>query len=163
MNASEVVRRARSAIGAGAIYKLGKGGFNPHSIMPFGKEKLCDCSGFVAWCLGVSRFTDHEYYKTINGGWLNTTAIHADALSPFGFFDRVDPERARPGMLLVFPAGKSKYGHVGVVSAVANKEPAKVIHCSAGNHKATGDAIQETSTDVFDRAGAIVVRCCLVS
>jgi len=41
------------------------------------------------WCFGVSRKLDNPYYKSLNGGWFETSAIYRDALSPFGFFEKM--------------------------------------------------------------------------
>lgn len=58
-------------------------------------------------------------------------------------------------MPVVFPSNKTsnvtgpKIGHVGVITSVASDGSYKVVHCSNGNFKTTGDAIRETVSKVF--------------
>lgn len=159
MTTTQLLKTARSAIGLRIKYKLGSGGMNPKAASPAGKDGACDCSGFVAWCLGISRLTDNPFYKQFNGGWVNTDAIVRDAQSPFGFFEEIScPEL---GCLIVY--GKQKgmvAGHVGIVSGL---KPERVIHCSSGNWKTTGDAINETGAEIFHKHKAIYVRSAFVS
>lgn len=160
MKLSEVVARARSAIGSHTKYALGKGGFSPNSPHPWSAVGECDCSGFVAWCLGISRRADNPWYKRQNGGWVETSAIVRDAQSPYGFFDEVDWTKARPGMVVVYgdtrQGGRTRQGHVGVVSAVDAGGPIQAIHCSMGNHR-RGDAIQETAVAPLWMPGKAIV------
>lgn len=162
MNLAEVLQRALGCVGKGARYALGKGGMHAAAPAPFSQEMECDCSGFVAWCLGVSRHTDHPWYQRFNGGWLETTAIVRDAATPFGMFDLVPWVDAKLGHLLVYGDRDGSQGHVGVVSGVDSNGPNRVVHCSRGNFKAGGDAVAETGIGVFHLHGAIVVRCALV-
>lgn len=162
MTGAEVVERARSAIGHHTIYALGKGGYNPASPFPWSSLGECDCSGFVAWCLMMSRHLDHPWYLAENGGWLETTAIVRDAMSPFGFFQKVDWLQARPGDLLVYGDHDGKQGHVGVVSALDAEGPAAAIHCSSGNYRTRGDAIQETIAALWKMRPSIVARYALI-
>jgi hypothetical protein len=166
MKPEEVVRRARSVINLGCAYKLGKGGFSPAAPVPWSSVGECDCSGFASWAIGVSRQTDNPWYKKQNGGWFETSAIVADCKTPFGFFDLVPWELAEPGMLLVWgdskAAGKVRQGHVGIITVVRNGEPNSVAHCSSGNFRTFGDAIQETDVSIFRRNGAVVARCAFV-
>lgn len=159
MNPVDLIIRARSVIAKGCRYGLGHGGYNPALDHPWDNEMRCDCSGFVAWALRVSRHLDHPWYKEQNGGWLETSAIVRDCHTPFGFFTEVPPEAARPGDLIVYgdrPAGGQ--GHVGLISEIGRKGPAQAIHCSAGNEHRTGDAIQETGVAVWINAGGIIAR-----
>ena len=150
MNRNQLLARARSQISQGVRYKLGKGGMNPAASSPVNLERQCDCSGFVARCLGISRMTTHPLYVKFNGGWINTDAVVHDANEVTGFFERLAaPE---PGAMIVFPSpGANKVGHIGIVSAVVQGAVTKVIHCSAGNDRAFGDAIQETDAAVFNK------------
>jgi hypothetical protein len=166
MKANEVVSRAQASVAQGCKYVLGKGGFSPASKFPWSSRGECDCSGFVAWCLGISRQTDNPWYAKQNGGWVETSAMVRDAASPYGFFDQVPWVQATPGMLVVYgdskKNGKTVQGHVGVVSSVDAAGPTHVIHCSSGNYKRTGDAIRETGPDLWKSKG-IVVRCAFVA
>jgi cell wall-associated NlpC family hydrolase len=157
MTGAEVVARARSAMGGGCIYRLGKGGFNPKSIAPWSKQFECDCSGFASWCLGVHRKTDNPWYVQFNGGWFETSAIVRDALSPFGVFTEVARFDVAPGDLLVWGDANGQQGHVGIVSGTAT-----IIHCSKGNWTLTQDAIRETAMTIFDSHKAIGARCAWV-
>lgn len=158
MTGLEVVRRARSAIGGGCAYKLGKGGFNPQALAPWNKQFQCDCSGFVSWALGVSRKTDNPWYVKWNGGWFETSAIVRDALSTFGVFTEVARYDALPGDVLVWGDINGQQGHVGIISG-----PTTIIHCSKGNWTMTQDAIRETATTIFDNHKAIAARCAWVN
>jgi LysM repeat protein len=145
--ATDLITRARSAINKGIRYKLGAGGMNPKTVLPT-TNKLCDCSGFVCWILGISRKTDIPFYKQF-GGWIFTDSMVADVNSQTGIFERINiPE---PGCITVFGAG-NKIGHVGLVSKVSNGKMDKVIHCSSGNDKKFHDSIQETGSEIFERA-----------
>jgi hypothetical protein len=167
MTRTGVLERARSAIGHGTIYRLGMGGFNPASPHPWNSRGECDCSGFIAWCLGVSRYTDHPWYSAQNGGWLETTAIIRDALKEgFGMFDQVALEQALPGDLVVYGDRDGHQGHVGLIShvepageGVEEGEPKAIIHCSKGNWVAFQDAINETgNVGAWRMHGAVVAR-----
>lgn len=166
MKPEEVVRRALSVVNQGCAYKLGKGGFNPSSPVPWSSLGQCDCSGFVSWAIGVSRQTDNPWYKKQNGGWFETSAIVADCRTPFGFFDQVPWEEAQLGMLLVWGdsrvGGKTRQGHVGIVTEIGGGAPVSVCHCSSGNFRKFGDAIQETDVSIFKANSAIVARCAFV-
>ena len=158
MTGMEAVARARKALGGGCIYKLGKGGFTPTNPAPWSKQMECDCSGFVSWCLGVSRKTDNPWYVAYNGGWFETSAIVRDATSPFGVFTEVARYDALPGDVLVWGDAGGKQGHVGLVTG-----PTTVIHCSRGNFTMTADAIRETDQHIFDANKAIAARCAWVT
>lgn len=165
---SQVVARARSAIGRNIRYELGAGGMNPQRDDPANLLNSCDCSGFAAWALGVKRKTDLPWYVEQNGGWLETSAIFRDCATPYGFFDGLEWRDSRPGDLLVWgdrkdSEGQNRQGHVGIVSEVGPEGPAKVVHCSLGNWKATGDAIAETDVLIFQSHGARVARCAWVT
>lgn len=163
MTPSQVLARARSAVGRGTIYYLGAGGMKPEAKQPGNILGQLDCSGFVAYCLGVSRKTDDPWYAEQNGGWLETTAIFRDCATPYGAFDGIEWKEARPSDLLVWgdrkdAEGKTHQGHVGIVSEVDETGPVKVIHCSSSNEKANQDAIAETAVLIFTQHGARVAR-----
>jgi hypothetical protein len=162
MTLTEVVDRARSAVGHSCVYRLGKGGFIPTLERPWNANREADCSGFVSWCLGVSRHTDHPWYEKYNGGWLETTAVARDATSPYGMFDMIPWSKAKPGHVLVYGDRDGHQGHIGVVSQVGVDGPLKAIHCSKSQSVQHGDAIAETSVEVFRAHGAIVARCALI-
>lgn len=133
----QTLERARSGLGKRTKYVLGKGGINP--VKPLTKE--CDCSGFVAWAIGIPRElppgSDH---------WLQTTTYwQGDG----GHFDPVPKGEAQPGDLYVYPDFNGKQGHMGIITSTKNGVPEKVLHCSSGNYRRTGDAIQETPTTLF--------------
>lgn len=137
----QTLARARSAIGRRTEYVLGKGGMNPTGAL----DAKCDCSGFVAWAIGIPRQLPPQ-----KGGWLDTDAYFAGGGSVFpNLLSRVPSGQASPGDICVYPDyrdanGIGRQGHMGIVSAVdASGAPSRVIHCSAGNWKA-GDAVQET-------------------
>uniref|UniRef100_A0A6M3IN67 Uncharacterized protein n=1 Tax=viral metagenome TaxID=1070528 RepID=A0A6M3IN67_9ZZZZ len=107
----------------------------------------CDCSGFVAWILGLSRQTDHPLYRRVNGGWINTDAMSADILDTAGLLRACEPQ---PGAVVVYPGPpRRSVGHCGVVVEAVDGQPTRVIHCSSGNYRRYQDAIQVTGPEVF--------------
>lgn len=113
----------------------------------------CDCSGFVCWALGFARQTNAEPFASQHGGWINTDSIWADAMDGGVAFQRL--ERARPGVLVVYPKKGSgeNFGHIGVVMEADEAGRAtRVAHCSADNALGPGgDAIQITAPTPFER------------
>lgn len=161
-DAAGAVARARAAIGHKCAYILGHGGFHGDADWPWYRDAAidgCDCSGFVAWCLGLPRRLVTgplaDRYKPHFGEWLETTAIVKDALSDFGLFSKVTWELARPGDLVVYGDGGGHQGHVGLVSEVDAHGPVKVVHCSLGNFHAKGDAVQETDPHLWQGRGIV--------
>lgn len=153
MRRDDIVAKARSAIGHGTLYRLGAGApqSSPH---PWDETGACDCSGFVCWVLGLSRYQSLlAFLRPLNGGWLNTDGILCDALNPTGYFEPAPA--ALPGDLIVYPSswfakkaglgrGGPRIGHVGVVTGVD-----LVVHCSSGNYRSYQDSIRETNMGVF--------------
>jgi cell wall-associated NlpC family hydrolase len=151
----DVVRRARSVLDRG-VYRLGAGGRRPQDPHPFDKNNGADCSGFVAWCLGLDR------YQPDTIGWIETTKVHTDAMYRQKLFD-VEPKiGARPGDIFVWPDKSSKggklEGHIGIVGEVENGKVVTVIHCSSGNMRRQGKAVQETDARAFYNNDAIICR-----
>lgn len=164
MKIDELVSRARSVVKKGCRYGLGSGGFDPARTYPWDDAMLCDCSGYVAWCLGVSRHTTNPFYVAQNGGWIETSAIVRDCETPYGFFAPVLPSKARPGDLLVYgdrkeTQGRMRQGHVGICIDVNSKGPILVVHCSKGNDRKLGDAIMETDAGWWELAQGSIARC----
>lgn len=126
-----MIAKARSAIGTCA-YVLGAGGWDPASAEPgsrlsaelqkkHGRERGCDCSGFVAWLCGKSR-----KQTIVAGMWgISTDSIYCDATTAQAVFERIAaPE---PGCFAVYPdVGKSQ-GHVALVIDPAART---VIDCA---------------------------------
>lgn len=164
MKASELVTRARSVIAKGCHYKLGHGGFDPTRTYPWDEEHLCDCSGFSSWALGRNRKNSSPRYVNYNGGWFETTAMFKDATLWHDYFIEVPEAEARPGDLYLYgdrenAAGGKTQGHVGIITEVGAQGPSLVVHCSRGNDRKTGDAIQETGPGPWRLAEGIVARC----
>jgi cell wall-associated NlpC family hydrolase len=115
---ADMIARARSAVGRRTKYQLGEGGTRPAAELPGAPSKGCDCSGYVCWCLGIARQTDHNLYVHFNGGWINTDAIVHDADANTGFFYKI--ESPKVGTIIVYPSKRPsrKYGHVGIVTEV---------------------------------------------
>jgi len=137
----QTLARAQSALGLKTIYKLGKGGFDPAKAM----SPSCDCSGFVAWAIGIPRELPPKSDK-----WLDTDAYYAGG-KPVraGLFSEVAIIDAEPGDLLVYPDKGGSQGHIGIVTQVDLSAPTYVIHCSSGNYKNYKDAIRTTGPGVF--------------
>lgn len=144
--------RARSAIGRGTRYKLSKGGFHPFDALPT-KDGHCDCSGFVAWAIGMDRWQGrHTKPWSAQIPWIETTAIVQDAKGKQRLFKQI--ERPVPGCIVVYGDRIGRQGHVGLVDSVRSATDFDVIHCSVGNDR-SGDAIQRTNGRLFVKAKAI--------
>lgn len=150
----QLLGRARSVLGQKTRYRLGAGNHDPSSPRPFDDTRECDCSGYVTWALGLSRYQPHlAWLRLANGGWYNTAGMWLDVREPTGFLAPLSA--ARPGAVLVYPAAsvsKTKgptIGHVGIVTGIKGPAVTWVIHCSAGAYRRSGDAIRETPPSVF--------------
>lgn len=161
MTVPELLARARQVLPFKVKYKLGTGGMVPEATLPVNHEGTCDCSGYVAWALGISRYQPgNPFYKTFNGGWVNTDAMAADGKSPFGFFAAL--EKPKPGCVIVYPSNKPKlaYGHTGIVTAMGGPAQfagiSRVIHCASGNSREGRSAVLETLPLAFYGAGKLV-------
>ncbi len=141
MRVDAVLARAVSATGLGIRYKLGKGGMNPGSPTP-GVSGQCDCTGFAAWALGFSRLLGDRFYVHFNGGWFETTAVWTDIASSAGILEPIPGPT--PGAVVVYPDANGHQGHIGIVLDAGN-----VVHCSSGNDRKFGNAIQITDPAVF--------------
>jgi hypothetical protein len=131
----------------------------------------CDCSAFVCWCLRMKKHQpDLGWLRRLNGGWFATDGIWWDAVKQRGdgLFRLIrGGEVPVIGAVVVFPSsriaklgapnvwrpGDPEIGHVGVISQVEGGAAVRVIHCSSGNYKRVGDAIQETDLKAFARVG----------
>lgn len=152
VTAAQAVARARSAIGHGCKYGLGKGGMEPSRQWPWNDAMECDCSGFAMWALGASRVL-----------WFDTSRIVSEATNTRPMWEAYPWELAKPGDLIVYgdrrgTDGKVRQGHVGVVSEVNAEGPTLVVHCSGGNWREHSDAIRETVPTVFVLGRAIIAR-----
>jgi peptidoglycan hydrolase-like protein with peptidoglycan-binding domain len=144
-NVGQCLDRARIALEADVIYVLGKGGFDP--TRPLTKE--CDCSGFVAWAIGIPR-----EFPPGSGRWLDTDAYWsagggAAKAAGFPLLKNVSAPDAEPGDVIVYPDQGGSQGHIGIISGVDESGEPKVIHCSKGNWKNFNDATRETNTQVW--------------
>lgn len=140
------VARARNATKSRVTYVLGKGGFVPSSANPgqYNKSKgryECDCSGFVAWVLGLSRVP-----KRSRPFWIETTAVYKDSMGKQSTF--VSIGKPVPGALVVYPDRMGRQGHIGVITAVNGSEIIGV-DCSSGQSRRTGQAITERNLGFF--------------
>ncbi|MBX9883387.1 MAG: hypothetical protein K2X68_00270 [Novosphingobium sp.] len=157
MDSKSALLRAMTALGKKTVYKS-PGHVPSFAASTFPANADLDCSGFVYWCIRFpssppeSRIVNHPLYKKINGGWFETSAIHADGLAETGFFRKVEPV---VGAFLVYPDylggdGKMHDGHIGMVTAIDPTQSGiarvtRIIHCSLGGWQKKGDAVQETA------------------
>lgn len=140
-NTAQTLQRAQSLVGRGTVYKLGKGGFDPAKPM----TARCDCSGFVAWAIGVPRELPPASDK-----WLSTDAFWAGGKPvKANLFAKIDLGDSAPGDLLVYPDSGGHQGHIGIITQVDMGAPTYVVHCSKGNYTHYGDAIRTTGPGVF--------------
>lgn len=141
VSSDQTLQRANSALGLNTIYKLGKGGFDPTKPM----TPSCDCSGFVAWAIGIPRELPPGSDK-----WLSTDSYWSGG-TPVkdGLFTQINLQEAAPGDLLVYPDSGQHQGHIGIITQVDHNLPTYVIHCSLGNYNNYHDAIRITGPGVF--------------
>jgi hypothetical protein len=147
--ALDVLRSKQPKVHAAYVAEMAKAGLKVEDL----PRLACDCSGFLCWALGVPRDG-----APLDGGWINTDAMHADALGRRRLFQPLD--RAVPGALLVHPrpGGDSEApGHVGIVTEVdATGRATRMLHCAPENYLrppvggAPRCAIVETDTAYFD-------------
>jgi hypothetical protein len=170
MTVKDLLERARSQIGQGIRYKMGGGTAKASRHTCADANKNCDCSSFVCWALGIDKNGDYPYLRPPGskpepgGDWYGTDQIWDDAVNlGLGLFQKIATPVA--GCVVVFPttwqAGKAKpAGHCGIVSAVGpGGVVTQVLHCSSGNFKAKGDAVEETDPHVFLNPKAIFAWC----
>jgi hypothetical protein len=176
MNRATMIERALSQVDLGTKYAMGGGDLAPVDDSVRDAKGYSDCSAFVCWALGIPRRSPFEWTRKLNGGWYNTSAIWWDAIKEASGYFRPAP-RIEPGVVLVYPAASllaragfsiegfaandpafkhpPRIGHCGIVVAGTSLETARVVHCSAGNFKRSGDAIQVTGPKVFHVLGVI--------
>jgi hypothetical protein len=137
----QTLSRAHSALAKKTVYKLGQGGFDPSKPM----TKECDCSGFIAWAIGIPRElppgSDH---------WLSTDEYWAGG-KPVkdGLFTEIALADALAGDLMVYPDSGGHQGHICLINQVDHNLPTFIIHCSLGNWNHFGDAIRITDPSIF--------------
>ena len=158
MTVEVLLTRAVSALNRQTRYKS-PGRMPAHAANTWPGHVEIDCSGYIAWCLrfAENRKVDHPLYRRVNGGWFETTAIHADGRSDLGFFAPLD--NPRPGAMLVYPDrrgadGLMHDGHIGIVvesSGAGIAGATRVIHCSLSQFSRSGDAVQITDASVWRR------------
>ncbi|MFA6964874.1 hypothetical protein [Bosea sp. (in: a-proteobacteria)] len=164
MNASTLILRAKSALEKDVKYKS-PGKAPPIEATSWPNSPIAtDCSGFLAWCLRISRKIDHPFYNRINGGWFETTAVHADGRASVGYCSQIN--KPRPGAMLVYPDylgsdNRMHDGHMGLVVEVNGGSGIDgvtgIVHCSVGNDR-NGSAIQETGPGIWKaKANSIIV------
>ncbi len=142
LSTARTLTSAQSVLGLHTKYQLGAGGINPLDPFP----PACDCSGFIAWSIGIPRELPPG-----SDLWLNTDCIWSGGapVKP-GLFIQTPLANAAPGDLLVYPHNlEGEHGHVGLILETANSLPAKVVHCSLGNDRHYNDAVRITGPSVF--------------
>lgn len=113
--------------------------------------RACDCTGYVAWALGIARHPVKLAGKS--EAWFFTNDIHADARGAQQSFVQLDAPQV--GAMLVYPGVESqgKVGHIGIITAVEDGQALRMLHCAPENFllPPTGDkprnAIAHTGTE----------------
>lgn len=184
-------RAAAVLAGPRGYYRLGCGGSDPAAALPWGTYRAkpnepaasvkvkraagavwCDCSGAIAWVLGVPRKIagyGHGY------GWVSTDGLIADAEDPAVELVEYVPlgGDVRPWECLVVygwhdddgdhERDPSEIGHVGIVAGVphgwsytgpASLEALSVWHCASGESP-TG-AVRVSPGRAWRRRGRVV-------
>lgn len=133
------IKKAGHAAVVPGKYGLGQGGFDPGAEDPYSDGGLCDCSGFYAWVIGLSRRP-----KPSRPFWIESTAVYQDAMGPQKAFIQLSVPI--PGCGIVYPdrkvLGVHREGHMAiVVSAVPDRPEFRTIDCRPSNVRRTGRAI----------------------
>lgn len=170
----EVLSRARSQVGLAIRYRLGGGAARAGRHTSADAKGTCDCSAFACWALGIDKQGSYPFLvspgQPVEPGnqWYGTDNIWNDSVHiAVGLFSRIDAPA--PGCLILYPrqrlsGKKSTPGHVGVVTSVGANGALSVLHCSSGNFKRSGDAIQETDDTVFrGKAGLVFSWCAAIA
>ncbi len=150
--------RVHAVVGLPIEYRLGGGGMDPTSPTPADRQGTVDCSGFVAWALGLSRMTEEPLYQRFNGGWIegiglrgwiNTCALAYDLTQDAGILHTCE---AQPGAIIVYPGPpRRRVGHCGIIMEVQRGTITQVAHASRTNWETRGAAIQITGPELFYR------------
>jgi len=123
------------------VYKLGKGGFDPTKAF----TPQCDCSGFIAWAIGIPRELPPK-----SGKWLSTDQYWAGGKPvKSNLFTQKTLSEAAVGDLLVYPDSGGGQGHIALINQMDVNMPSFIIHCSSGNYKNFNDAVRITGPNVF--------------
>jgi cell wall-associated NlpC family hydrolase len=133
--------RARSVLNLKTVYKLGQGGRDPSKSF----TRQCDCSGFIAWAIGIPRELPpgRDKWLSTDEYWTGGSPTKPNLCKQKKFSE------AAIGDLLVYPDGGSQQGHIALVTQIGQKMPSLIIHCSNGNYRNFGDAIRITDAGVF--------------
>jgi hypothetical protein len=143
------VTRAKSALGRGIKYELGRGGFDPSASSPADSRNRSDCSGFaLAWAFNLNRRP-----KKSRDWWLSTSDVYADAMSkkPSVFMRLKKPVI---GCAVLYPDRNGEQGHTAIITAFKLNWLGRVvklwgIDCSSSQSRKTGDAITERDLTFF--------------
>ena len=169
MTVEELLERARSQTGLGIKYKMGGGTSKAARHTCADSNNACDCSSFVCWALGIDKNGSYPFLRRPGtqpdpgGEWYGTDQIWDDAVNlRLGLFSKIDAPV--PGCVIVFPTtwrdGRARpAGHCGIVTQVSGGRVKKILHCSSGNFRATGDAVQETDASVFTDLRTVFAWC----
>mgnify|MGYP002639546124 FL=1 len=132
----------------GTVYTLGAGGYG-WAQREFDDE--CDCSGFMAFCLGLSRKPSTAFQVKGRQYWFSTDSMVAAGKE--GLFFR-EVGSLTPGSIVAYPDrnrdGKVTQGHTAYVSEIRNGIPFG-YDCSSSQSRKTGDAIKLRSLAFFNR------------
>jgi len=137
----QIVAKARAALGRRTIYGIDM--LPPkEAIWPLGIR--ADCSGFVAWCMGLPR-----YPAELRGAQLFTTSFYDDAAKlGDNLFVRQTPMPIAGGIVVypyyrLEPRSKRRPGHIALITTVRSATDYDIIDCSQSSYTETGDAIRE--------------------
>ena len=138
----QVVDKARTALRRRTIYSIDT---LPPKETTWPSGIRADCSGFVAWCLGLPR-----YPAELRGAQLFTTSFYEDAVRGGGnYFVRQVPGPVAGGIVVypyyrLEPGAKRKPGHIALITVVRSATDYDIIDCSQSSFAETGDAIHES-------------------
>lgn len=148
------ILRAAESVGHGTRYGLGRGGFDPKSRVPWDSSHRCDCSGFVAWCCGVSRDRRGTWWTRLlrwqRSPWFESSNIVKDAKAGGGVFALLD--RPQPGAILAYGDSNGHQGHVALCVSGTRWSDCEIIDCASHGAR---EAITRRSGSWLQARGAI--------
>lgn len=158
MTPIDISARARGATALSVGYKLGAGGRDPASPTPADDLGYCDCSGFVAWTLGIPRkVPTARGYSAFNGGWFSTDGMVHDLIAAREILTPPPFDMdTRPGMVLVYGNG-DRVGHCGIVASVSASPGRAVAGVVLTVIDCSSRGIRERSYDAFAKRAATPV------
>lgn len=155
MRRDSILSKANFAIRKGTRYKLGAGGYDPNAPLPHDANRYCDCTGFVAWALGIDRRRSRNGVVEVQ-----SDALVIEANKPNGNVLKL--AKPEPGCVLVYGGiwlGKPlasvrvRPGHAAIYAGGG-----MLIDCGSTPYRREGQAItRRAASFMLDRKDCIAL------